>query len=150
MKSLSFLIAFVFLKLVSGYSKTGTPSPVDSAIQPVVVVPITDAITDTVYQDTYIVVSYWATRSQWTEDAWPVLMPERYAAEPKSTITEQSLVGYWEQINLQYQYQVMQQSVSVVLTADKKVSGSISSVRSFDATKNLLTINGNKYIVTDA
>ena len=87
---------------------------------------------------------------QWTEDGWPVVMPERYAVVPKSTITEQSLVGNWEQITLQYQYQVIQRSASVVLTADKKVSGSVSVVWSFDDTKSLLTINGNKYIVTDA
>jgi arabinan endo-1,5-alpha-L-arabinosidase len=30
---------------------------------------------------------------QWTEDGWPTLAPERYAAVPKTTITEQSLVG---------------------------------------------------------
>jgi arabinan endo-1,5-alpha-L-arabinosidase len=87
---------------------------------------------------------------QWTEDGWPVVMPERYAAVPKSTITEQSLVGNWEQITLQYQYQVIQHSASVVLTADKKVSGSVTGGWSFDAAKNLLDINGNKYIVTDA
>ena len=87
---------------------------------------------------------------QWTEDGWPVVMPERYAAVPKSTITEQSLVGNWEQITLQYQYQMIQHSASVVLTADKKVSGSVTGGWSFDAAKNLLDINGNKYIVTDA
>ncbi|CAN5145772.1 hypothetical protein BH11BAC5_BH11BAC5_10680 [soil metagenome] len=87
---------------------------------------------------------------QWTEDGWPVVMPERYAAVPKSTITEQSLVGNWEQITLQYQYQVIQHAVSVTLSADKKVSGGVTGGWSFDATTKLLNINGNKYIVTDA
>jgi arabinan endo-1,5-alpha-L-arabinosidase len=87
---------------------------------------------------------------QWTEDGWPVVMPERYAAVPKSTITEQSLVGKWEQITMQYQYQVIQHSASVVLNADKKVSGSVTGGWSFDNTKNILNINGNKFTVTDA
>jgi arabinan endo-1,5-alpha-L-arabinosidase len=87
---------------------------------------------------------------QWTEDGWPVVSPERYAAVPVSVITEQSLVGNWEQITMQYQYGAIQHSASVVLTSDKKVSGSVSGSWSYDAGKKLLTINGNKYNVTDA
>jgi arabinan endo-1,5-alpha-L-arabinosidase len=87
---------------------------------------------------------------QWTEDGWPVVSPERYAAVPVSVITDQSLVGNWEQITMQYQYGVVQHSASVVLTADKKVSGSVSGSWSYDATNKLLTINGNKYNVSDA
>jgi arabinan endo-1,5-alpha-L-arabinosidase len=87
---------------------------------------------------------------QWTEDGWPVVSPERYAAVPASVITDQSLVGNWEQITMQYQYGVIQHSASVVLTADKKVSGSVSGSWSYDATSKLLNINGNKYNVSDA
>jgi arabinan endo-1,5-alpha-L-arabinosidase len=87
---------------------------------------------------------------QWTEDGWPVVMPERYAAVPKSGINEQALVGNWEQITMQYQYQTIQRSASVVLTADNKVSGSVSGGWSFDSTKSILTINGAKYKVADA
>jgi len=68
----------------------------------------------------------------------------------KKYITEQSLVGNWEQITLQYRYEVIQHSVSVTLSADKKVSGGLTGGWLFDAAKNLLDINGNKYIVTDA
>jgi len=87
---------------------------------------------------------------QWTEDGWPVVAPERYAAVPKTTITEQSLVGSWEQITMQYQYQIIQGPANVVLSADKKVSGSVTGTWSLDATKGILTINGNKYNVNDA
>ncbi len=87
---------------------------------------------------------------KWTEDGWPVVMPERYAAVPESRINDQALVGNWEQITMQYQYQVIQHSASVVLTADKKVTGSVTGGWSFDSTTNILNINGNKYNVTDA
>lgn len=87
---------------------------------------------------------------QWTEDGWPVVMPERYAGVPKTTITEQSLVGNWEQISMQYQYQTIQRSTGVILTADKKVSGSVTGNWSYDSTKRILTINGNKFNISDA
>jgi len=87
---------------------------------------------------------------QWTQDGWPVVMPERYAAVPKTTITDQSLVGKWEQITLEYQYQTMQTSSILTLSSDKKVSGSVTGTWSFDSAKGILTINGNPFIVSDA
>lgn len=86
----------------------------------------------------------------WTEEGWPTVSPERYAAVPKTTITEQSLVGTWEQISMQYQYKVIQKSASVVLTGDKKVSGNVTGTWSYDNAKGLLNINGTKYNVADA
>ena len=86
----------------------------------------------------------------WTEDGWPVVSPERYANVPKTTITEQSLLGTWEQITLKYQIYVMQKPVNVILTSDKKVSGDVTGTWSFDAVKSILTINGNNYNVADA
>lgn len=87
---------------------------------------------------------------QWTEDGWPVVMPERYAAVPKTTITDQSLIGTWEQITLEYQYQTMQTSSNVTLSSDKKVTGSVTGTWSYDNTKGILMINGNNFIVNDA
>lgn len=87
---------------------------------------------------------------RWTADGWPVVMPERYAAVPKTTITEQSLVGNWEQITLKYQYQTIQRSSNVTLSANKTVSGSVTGTWSYDSTKDILSINGNNYMVTDA
>jgi len=87
---------------------------------------------------------------QWTEDGWPVIAPERFAAVPKTTITDASFIGTWEQITMNYQYKTIQKSVSIFLTADKKVSGGVTGTWSYDSTKGILTVNGNKCNVTDA
>lgn len=87
---------------------------------------------------------------KWTEDGWPVLMPERYAAVPKSGINEKTLAGTWEQIIMNYQYQTIQKSASLVLSSDKKVNGAVTGSWSYDSSKSILTMNGTKYIVTDS
>ena len=87
---------------------------------------------------------------QWTEDGWPVVAPERYAGVPATTITEDSFVGSWEQITMNYQYAVIQKSVTIYLTADKKVSGGVSGTWSYDSTAKTLTVNGIKCKVNDA
>ncbi|REG96453.1 arabinan endo-1,5-alpha-L-arabinosidase [Flavobacterium aquicola] len=87
---------------------------------------------------------------QWTEDGWPVIAPERYAAVPATTITEASFIGSWEQITMNYQYAVIQKSVTIYLTADKKVSGGVTGTWSYDSTKKTLTVNGIQCKVNDA
>jgi arabinan endo-1,5-alpha-L-arabinosidase len=87
---------------------------------------------------------------KWTEDGWPVVMPERYAAVPKTTLTEKSFVGTWEQINMKYEYQTIQRSSFVVFTADKKVSGAVTGTWSYDSAAGYLIVNGNKFVVEDA
>ncbi len=87
---------------------------------------------------------------QWTEDGWPVVSAERYAAVPKTTITEASFIGSWEQITMNYQYKTIQKSVSIFLTADKKVSGGLTGTWSYDSTNQTLTVNGNKCKVSDS
>lgn len=87
---------------------------------------------------------------QWTEDGWPAVEPERYAGVPTTTIAEASLVGTWEQITMNYQYKTIQKSVTLYLTADKKVSGDVNGTWSYDATKKIATINGVKCNVVDA
>ena len=37
---------------------------------------------------------------RWTEDGWPLVMPERYGAVPKVPITEDELIGNWEHIDM--------------------------------------------------
>jgi arabinan endo-1,5-alpha-L-arabinosidase len=86
----------------------------------------------------------------WTESGWPVVAPERYAGVPKTTIKEEDIPGNWEQITMQYQYRVIQQPVSMLLTIDKKVSGGVTGTWSLDTTKGILTINNNKYNVANA
>ncbi|MEL1253931.1 arabinan endo-1,5-alpha-L-arabinosidase [Flavobacterium sp. DGU38] len=87
---------------------------------------------------------------KWTEDGWPVVDPERYAAVPETTITEASFIGTWEQITMNYQYEVIQKSVTIYLTADKKVSGGATGTWSYDSTAKTLTVNGVKCKVSDA
>ncbi|WP_276379181.1 arabinan endo-1,5-alpha-L-arabinosidase [Flavobacterium sp. H4147] len=87
---------------------------------------------------------------QWTEDGWPVVEPERYAGVPTTTFAEGNLVGTWEQITMNYQYKTMQKSVTIYLTADKKVSGDITGTWSYDPAKKMATINGIKCNVVDA
>ena len=84
---------------------------------------------------------------QWTEDGWPVVMPERYGAVPQADINEEDLIGTWENIFLKYQYQVQQTSTSLVLSADKKASGAIVGNWSYDASKRILTIGSYKVIL---
>ena len=87
---------------------------------------------------------------QWTEDGWPVVAPERYAGVPATTITEASFIGSWEQITMNYQYGVIQKSMTIYLTADKKVSGGVTGTWSYDSTAKTLTVNGIKCKVNDA
>lgn len=84
---------------------------------------------------------------KWTSDGWPVVMPERYAAVPQTSISETDLVGSWENIFLNYQYQVQQSSTTLTLSSDHTVSGAISGTWSFDATTNTLTVGSYKVIV---
>ena len=41
---------------------------------------------------------------RWTEDGWPLVMPERYGAVPQIPISEDELVGNWEHIDLSHSY----------------------------------------------
>lgn len=86
----------------------------------------------------------------WTEDGWPVVAPERYAAVPDTTITEEDIVGTWEEITLRYQYQTMQTSYYIVLNEDNTVEGQISGTWSFDEDSQTLTINDTEVIVDSA
>ena len=87
---------------------------------------------------------------KWTEDGWPVVDAERYAAVPETTISDASFIGTWEQITMNYQYAVIQKSVTIYLTADKKVSGAVTGTWSYDSTNKTLTVNGIKCKVSDA
>ena len=59
---------------------------------------------------------------RWTEDGWPVVMPERYGAVPQVEIEESELVGNWEHIDLSYQYGQQKTSTQLTLAADHTVS----------------------------
>ncbi len=87
---------------------------------------------------------------QWTSDGWPVIAPERYAAVPKTTITEASFYGSWEQITMNYRYKIIQKSVTITLSPDKTVSGGATGTWSYDSTNEVLTVNGVGCKVSDA
>lgn len=81
---------------------------------------------------------------RWTEDGWPLVMPERYGAVPQIPITEDELVGNWEHIDLGYSYGNQKKSNVMTLSADHKVTVGTwkGSAWSFDAGKQILTANG--------
>ncbi len=77
---------------------------------------------------------------------WPIALPERYAAVPDyGTLTQDSLVGKWEHINLEYHYQVQDESSYINLNADGTVTDASGAATlggswSYDATNKLLII----------
>lgn len=81
---------------------------------------------------------------QWTEDGWPVVMPERYGAVPQTIIADNDLVGTWENITLNYVFGVQQTSVSLTLSANYTASGALTGTWSYDANKKILTIGSTK------
>lgn len=90
----------------------------------------------------------------WTEDGWPLVLPERYGAVPQTAIKDADLVGKWQNISLGGCTDIsdknckMATSVDFELGADHKVTAaskwSPGATWSFDATKNILTVNGMK------
>lgn len=84
---------------------------------------------------------------RWTEDGWPVVMPERYADVPNTDITEDDLVGAWENITLNYDYKTQQKSSTLVLSANKSVSGALSGTWTYDSANKMLTIGSLKLCV---
>lgn len=82
---------------------------------------------------------------RWTEDGWPLVMPERYGAVPQVAITEDELIGNWEHIDLSYSYGNQKTSTQMTLAADHTVTeGPWKGVTwSYDAAKcTLMFSNG--------
>jgi len=79
---------------------------------------------------------------RWTNDGWPVVLPERYGAVPNVAITEEELVGKWEHIDLAYNYGQMAVPVSMTLGEDHTVTEGKwqNSTWSFDPVKNILKV----------
>jgi len=84
---------------------------------------------------------------RWTENGWPVAMPERYAAVKDSTISTADLVGTWENITLNYQFQGMQTSQNLILSSNGTASGALTGGWSYDAVKKKLTIGSQSVYV---
>lgn len=86
---------------------------------------------------------------RWTEDGWPVVMPERYGAVPQEPITEEELIGNWEHIDLEYKYGEQKKSNVMTLSADHKITGGTwkGSTWSYDSSKQILTANNVKLYI---
>ncbi len=59
----------------------------------------------------------------WTEDGWPLVLPERYGAVPQDLISESEVVGNWQNISLTYHYAQQDTSVDITLNGDHTVTG---------------------------
>jgi len=84
---------------------------------------------------------------RWTDDGWPVVMPERYAAVPDSSIVKSNLAGAWENITMEYQKGVQQTSTTLTLGTDGTASGSFTGTWTYDETNKVLTIGAQKLYV---
>lgn len=84
----------------------------------------------------------------WTQEGWPVVLPERYGAVPQAAITDDEIVGTWENVNLTYSYGKQLTSTDISFNSDHTVSGGSApfngSTWSFDASNNIVTI-GSTY-----
>ena len=80
----------------------------------------------------------------WTEDGWPVVMPERYAAVLQTPISEKEIAGNWENISMKYEFKIQQSSKLLSLSSQNEATGAISGNWTFDNTKNILTIGNIK------
>ena len=87
---------------------------------------------------------------EWTSDGWPVVAPERFASVPETQITEEDIVGTWEQITMDYQYQTMQTSIDVVFNSNGTLSGSMAGNWELSSDGKTLTINGDECKLLDA
>ncbi len=83
---------------------------------------------------------------RWTDDGWPVVMPERYGAVPQPAITESELVGNWEHIDLSYNYAKQDVAITMTLAANHTITAGTwqGATWSYDATNKVLTANGVK------
>lgn len=86
-------------------------------------------------------------RILWTDNGWPVVLPERYAAVPQASLTAEEFVGEWEHINLTYSYQKQRTSNKLTLNTDGTMSGALSGKWSFDHETNILRLGSYKMCV---
>lgn len=81
----------------------------------------------------------------WTDDGWPVVLPERYANVPQTIITDNDLVGTYEHIILNYAAGVQQASTTLTLLENYTAIGAYFGKWSFNTFTNTLTIGSQKF-----
>jgi arabinan endo-1,5-alpha-L-arabinosidase len=84
---------------------------------------------------------------RWTDNGWPVVMPERYAAVPDVAIEESELAGTWENITLKYDFGKQQTSQLLTLSDDHTITGVLSGTWSWDADRKVLTVGSQTLYV---
>jgi arabinan endo-1,5-alpha-L-arabinosidase len=84
---------------------------------------------------------------EWTENGWPVVMPERYAGVPRVSISEGEIAGTWENIFLNYSSGRQQVATELVLSADKQVSGAITGSWAYDPLAGILSLGEHRVLL---
>jgi hypothetical protein len=97
-------------------------------------------------------------RILWTEDGWPIVVPERYGNVPQVPIKTEEIAGMYDFIDLFYTngksdnpgQDIACQGVATRLLADGTVKGAVYNGQkwSFDEASSTLTIGSQKFIVT--
>lgn len=89
-------------------------------------------------------------RLLWTEDGWPIAVPERYGNVPQAPITADELRGTWDFIDITYEKGVAKEGVLFEMKNTGVCTGNAFSGQTwaFDETKNTLTIGNQKFMVT--
>ncbi|MCV9385082.1 arabinan endo-1,5-alpha-L-arabinosidase [Reichenbachiella ulvae] len=88
----------------------------------------------------------------WTEDGWPMVSPERYAAEEETPVDQSELVGDWEQIILGYEVVPgyadeqtnpgFQNSADLIINSDGTLSGASTGTWTYSAPWLTFTLDG--------
>lgn len=82
-------------------------------------------------------------RIVWTEDGWPLVLPERYGAVPQLEISADEIAGAWEHIDISYAYREQKVSSKMTFGADGKISDGPwkGSTWTFDPAKNTIKVS---------
>ncbi|MDO9613474.1 MAG: glycoside hydrolase family 43 protein, partial [Bacteroidota bacterium] len=85
----------------------------------------------------------------WSEDGWPVVMPERYANVPQLALNAAAVAGEYEVIVVEYQYKAIQKPVTLRVFSNGTASGAFTGQWTLDIEKKVLQIGNQKLIVRD-
>ncbi len=76
----------------------------------------------------------------WTEDGWPIVMPERYAGEELQVIPESMISGTWDYLPIGDNVNTVINSEKITLTSGGAITGAKEGTWSFDG-QITLTLN---------
>lgn len=85
----------------------------------------------------------------WTEEGWPVVMHERYAAVPQLPLDAATVAGDYEVIVMEYQYKTIQKPVTLRIMTNGTAVGAFTGQWTLDTEKKILQIGNQKLIVRD-